>query len=106
MTITAVKLASGVGTGSAVSVYTVPAATTVVIKQANFTNTTGGALTVTLVAVNDGTAERAVESAKSLSANVSYQPPGLIGLTMTAGQILKVNAAALIDFWVSGIAIT
>jgi hypothetical protein len=37
---------------------------------------------------------------------VSYQPPGLIGLTMTAGQILKVNAAALIDFWVSGIAIT
>jgi hypothetical protein len=25
---------------------------------------------------------------------------------MTAGQILKVNAAALIDFWVSGIAIT
>jgi hypothetical protein len=43
MTITAVKLASGVGTGSAVSVYTVPAATTVVIKQANFTNTTGGA---------------------------------------------------------------
>jgi len=106
MTITAVRLASGTGTASPVNVYTVPAATTVVITRATFMNTTAGPLIINQIGVNDGTAERVVESVKSLAAHVAYQSTGLTGLTMTAGQILIIDLAVLIDFWVSGITIT
>ncbi len=102
MSITATPLATGTGTGSAVSVYTVPANTTAVVEVATFGNTTGGALGVTVLA-NDG-ADRQIDT-KSIAGNDSWQSPGTQGLTLAAGQILKINAAVGIDYWVSGILI-
>ena len=101
MSITPVKIASGTGTGGAVTVYTVATGKTLVIRQANFGNTPGGALTFT-VSANDGTADRAFETSKSINANTSYQPAGMVNATLTAGQLLKVNAAIGIDYWISG----
>ena len=101
MSITPIKVASGTGTGGSVTVYTVPAATTLVLKQANFGNTTAGALTFTL-ACNDGTADRALETGKSINANSSYQPAGVVDLVLPTGSLVKVNAAIGIDYWISG----
>ena len=102
MTITATSIATGTGTGSLVSVYTAPAGVTAVVQAATFSNATAGALALT-VSANDGAADRNIEDAKSITGHANYQPPGMQGLTLKPGNILKINAAAGIDYWVSGI---
>ena len=103
--ITPTVLASGTGTGAAVS-FTVPANTTWNITASNFANTTAGGLVVTAVSINDGTADRLMFGPKTIGANADYQPPSLQGATLKAGNILKINAVAGIDFHVSGLVIT
>ena len=91
---------SGTGTGGSVDVYTVLANQSVEITASNFANTTSGNLTAIALA-NDGTDRQLFT--KSISGNSDYQPPSMQGIVLAAGNILKINADALIDWWVSGV---
>ncbi len=106
MTILALPLANGVGTGALASVYgPVGVNTAAVVKRWTFNNTTAGALTYT-VAINNGTADREVQSVVPIAAHTGYSPPELNGVTLNAGWSVKINAPAGITFVLSGIEIT
>jgi hypothetical protein len=107
MTILALPLASGVGTGVLVEVYSVDVNTAAVVKRWAFNNTTAGALTVT-VAIYNGTGDLEMLSAVPLAAkpNGAYSPPELNGMTLSPGWKVKINAPAGVNFILSGIKIT
>jgi hypothetical protein len=105
MTIFVRDLASGVGTGSLASIYPVPANTVTVVKKLTLNNTSAGALTYTL-AVNDGTADRELQSVVPIAAHTAYSPTEINGLSINSGGIVKLNAPAGITYWLSGIEVT
>ena len=102
MTISALPLIQGVGTGSPI-VYTVPVNTTWVVKKWAFNNTTAGALTITL-SINVGT-DRELLSVVPIAAKTPYNPTELNGATVTAGGTITITAGVGVTYLHSGIAI-
>lgn len=79
------------------TLYTVPAATIVIIDKLTATNTAAGAATVSLNLVNNGGAAGAanlITSAQSIAAGASYQFPEAVGHILTAGQFISMIASA------------
>lgn len=97
MAVTARRLCTGdVGAASIGTLYTAPAATLTVIRQAALCNTTAGALTVDVYLVPSGssaTASTQVLSDYSVAANTTVEPPGLVGQVIEAGGSLRAQAS-------------
>jgi len=113
MTVTAKQMvAPQLLTGSAAVYYTVPANTTSVIKRATFTNTSNGAVTITVYIVaaagsigNGNTIISALPIAAS--GNVPYVSPELAGQTMPPGTTIQMLAGSASDItaYISGVEI-
>lgn len=103
MTINAVRLAAGEGTGSPVTVVTAGPNTTVVIKRATVNNTTGVAITYSASA-NSGSARELITD-RPVATSKSDQPPELVGLTLNAGDTLTLDLPVGVTYWISGITI-
>jgi hypothetical protein len=79
------------------TLYTVPAATVVILDKLTATNTAGAAATVSLNLVNSGGAAGAsnlITSVQSIAAGASYQFPEAVGHVLTAGQFVSMIASA------------
>ena len=77
--------------------YTAPANTTSIIKRATFTNTTGGAVTVTaniVAASGSSSAANQIVPAVAVAAGQAYVSPELAGKTLPAGTMLRMLASA------------
>lgn len=105
MPVTARALASGIGTGALATAFTVPANTTVVVQRWSFNNTTAGALPLT-VAVNNGSTDRDMLTTYNIAAMSPYSPDELNGIVVPTGGSVKINCAAGITYWLSGIFVT
>lgn len=104
--ITGVLLANVNGT-----LYTSPVNITTVVKRAVFTNTTAGAVKLTLYAVpNAGSAGALNEiiAARTLAVGESYIAPECAGLTLAAGGTLQgfSDTASAISAIASGLQVT
>lgn len=97
MAVTARRLCTGdVGAGSIGSLYTAPAATRTVIRQAALCNTTAGALTVDVYLVPSGgsaTASNQALKSFSVAAETTVEPPGIVGQVIEAGGSLRAQAS-------------
>jgi hypothetical protein len=93
MTVTARRLVPGSQlTGAAAAYYTAPTGTRAVLKSVVLTNTTVGAVLVTVYLVPSGGAVGAATtliSALSLATNVSYTCPELVNQVIEAGGSLQ-----------------
>lgn len=98
MTITAKQMVAPQQlTNADAAYYTAPANTTGVIKRATFTNTTAGAVTVTVNIVPSAGASSAsneIIAARSLAAGECYVAPELAGKTLPAGTMIRMLASA------------
>lgn len=109
MSLTAITLVQNLQLPASIATqYTAPANSKVIIRHAIFTNTTGGAITVTAELVpNAGTAgaPATVMSAQSIAAGGTYVSPELAGIVMNAGDTLQcfASAATSISMNASGI---
>lgn len=93
MTVTARRLVPGSQlTGAAAAYYTAPTNTRAVIKAATLTNTTAGAVAVTVYLVPSGGSAGATNvliSALNLAAGAAYACPELINQVIEAGGSLQ-----------------
>lgn len=93
MTTTAKRLVSGSQlTGSAATYYTAPTLTKTIIKSAQLTNTTAGAVACTVYLVpSAGTAgaTNTVISARSIAAGETYNCPELVNAVLEAGGTIQ-----------------
>lgn len=94
-------------TTAAIAYITCPANSQLIIKNAVFTNVTGGALTVTayrVAAAGSPGATNTTISAQSVAAGGTYLCPELINMVLTAGETLQCLASAntSINFTASG----
>lgn len=93
MTITAKRLVPGSAmAGSAATYYTAPTLTKAVVKSAQLTNTTGGAVACTVYAVPSGGAVGAantIVSARSVAAGETYNCPELVNQVIEAGGTIQ-----------------
>lgn len=109
-TVTQVQLVPPQQLGAAdAALYTTPPNTTAKVGRAVFTNTSGGAVTIT-AGITPGAALGAATtliSALSLAAGQSYVSPELAGAVMPAGSQLHVYAstAGAVTFTASGLTI-
>lgn len=91
------------------AVYTVPANTGAKIGRAVFTNTTGGATTITAGITTGGanTAATTLISARPIAPGESYVSPELAGMFLPAGSQLHAFAgtATAVTFTASGLTI-
>lgn len=78
------------------AIYTAPSQTLAKIGRAVFTNTTGGAVTITVGITTGGatTAATTLISARSLAAGEAYVSPELAGQAIPAGSQLRASASA------------
>lgn len=109
-TVTPVQIVAPVQlAGSDISVYTVPANTTVKIGRAVFCNTTAGALTITAGITTGGAiaAGTTLISARTIAAGESYVSPELAGAVIPAGSQIHAfaSASASVTFTASGLTI-
>lgn len=84
-------------TTSAATYYTAPALTQCVIRKISCTNTTGGAVTVTLYLITSGgsaSASNTIASAKSLAAGETWSSPDVEGHVLEAGGFIQALASA------------
>jgi hypothetical protein len=84
-------------TTSAASYYTSPANTTTIVKKCTVTNTSAGALTVTIYLVPSGGsagATNTVTSAKSIAAGATYEAYECENHVLLAGDTLQALASA------------
>lgn len=84
-------------TTSAATYYTAPALTTCVLRRLSCTNTTGGAVTVTLYLVASGgsaSASNTLASAVSLAAGETWSCPDADGHVLAAGGFVSALASA------------
>ncbi|MGE5650950.1 MAG: hypothetical protein ACM34A_12205 [Bacillota bacterium] len=93
MTTTAKRLVPGSAlTAVAATYYTAPALTKAVVKSAQLTNTTAGAVACTVYAVPSGgtaSATNTVISARSVSAGETYNCPELINQVIETGGTIQ-----------------
>lgn len=87
--------------------YSTPANTRTIIDKATITNTTAGALTVTVNVVASGgavSADNTVMSAQSIAAGATYLCPELSGHILNPGDFVSTlaSAAAGLSFRMSG----
>lgn len=91
------------------SVYTAPSLTTAKIGRAVFTNTTGGAVTITAGITTGGaiSAGTTLISARSLAPGEAYVSPELAGAVLPAGSTIRAfsSAATAVTFTASGLTI-
>lgn len=84
-------------TTSAATYYTAPALTQCIIRKISCTNTTGGAVTVTLYLITSGgsaSASNTIASAKSLAAGETWSSPDVEGQVLEAGGFIQALASA------------
>lgn len=82
---------------SATTQYTVPASTRTIIDKFTATNTTGGAITLTVYIVaslGSPAAGNTIISAKSLAAGECYTCPELVGQILGAGDYISALASS------------
>ena len=99
-TITAAQL-----TASAATYYTAPANTRSIIKKLTFTNTSGGALTVTVYLVPSGgtaSATNTLVSAQSIGAGECWECYPAQGQVLQTGGTLQANASAATSITIQG----
>jgi len=94
-------------TAADVTQYTAPANTRTIIDKATVTNTTGGAVTVTVNLVKAAGAVGAgntVISAQSVAAGAAYLCPEVVGHILNPGDFIsaKASAGASLTFRASG----
>ena len=98
MTVVAKTLVEGVVAAAAnTTQYTAPANTRTLIDKMTATNTTAGAVTLTVNLVPSGGAAAAantVMSAQSIAAGATYTCPEVAGHTLNPGGFLSTNAGA------------
>jgi hypothetical protein len=75
-------------------IYTAPANTTAIVKQAVFTNTSGGAVTFTVSITPSGGTARVLISARSIAAGGTDLAPELINLVLATGGVINASASA------------
>jgi hypothetical protein len=90
MSTTLLVISDGALSNALATIYTVPAGTKVVIRQANFCNSTAGvvALTVKINARTAGT-DRTITSARNLAAGETFLCPELINQVLEPGGLLR-----------------
>lgn len=109
MSLKAAALVQGVQLPSSVGImYTCPANMAVIIRHATFTNTTGGAITVTAYVVPSGGAvgdPTTIMKAISIAGGATYTSAELSGIVLNVGDTLQAfaSAATSISLNVSGI---
>ena len=96
-------------TNAAVAYITGPANAQIIIKNAVFTNVTGGAITITVYRVASGGspgATNTIISARSIGANATDRAPELINMVLNGGDTIQALASAntSINFTASGLA--
>lgn len=102
MAVTRKKLVAGVQlTGTAATYYTAPASTRTLITACTLTNTTAGAVSVTLSLGTDAAGTR-VLSARSIAAGETYSVVGAVGQMMEAAEVLQASGLN-VSLMVSGI---
>jgi hypothetical protein len=77
--------------------YTTPAATRTILDKFTGTNTTAGAVTLTVKLVQNGgaaSASNTIVSAKSLAAGECYTFPEIVGHVLNPGDFLSTLASA------------
>lgn len=94
-------------TNSVATYITGPANSKIVIKQASFTNGTGGAVTITVhrvVSAGTAGATNIVIPARSIAAGAVDRAPELFNMVLNAGDTIQAlaSAAASINFTASG----
>lgn len=95
-------------TTSAATYYTAPALTTTIIRKLSFTNTSGGAVTVTVYLITSGgsaSASNTIVSARSLAAGETWscadaegqvlEPAGFIQALASAGTSITVIGSGI-----------
>lgn len=96
-------------TNADASYYTAPSNTTAKIGRAVFTNTTGGAVTITAGITTGGAIASGTTliSGRSLAAGEAYVSPELAGAVIPAGSQIhaQASAGASVTFAVSGLTI-
>ena len=111
MTVQVSRLVPGsVLTNAAAIYYTCPAATSALIKRADFTNTSGSAVTVTVYMVPFGgspAASNTVMSAVAIAPGVTYVSPELSGQVLGPQETLQAVCSAnnSVTIMVSGLTI-
>lgn len=98
-------------TTGAVAYITAAANTQVIIKNAVFTNVTGGAITITVyrvAAAGSPGATNTVISAQSIAAGGTYLAPELINMVLNAAETIQCLASAntSINFTASGFVVS
>lgn len=79
-------------TGAAATYYTAPALTRAIVKSAQLTNTTGGAVACTVYIVPSGGAAGASNtaiSARTIAAGETYNCPELVNAVIEAGGTIQ-----------------
>ena len=108
MTTTAKRLVSGSQlTGSAATYYTAPTLTKAVIKSAQLTNTTAGAVACTVYLIPSGGTAGATNtfiSARSIAVGETYNCPELVNAVLEAGGFIQ-SLGLNVTLTVSGIEI-